>query len=73
PQIRAIRHMVASAVRGLSPQRVSIVDEGGRLLADGAGDPAGMSGTTADERRVGHEQRLRQQVESIIASVVGPG
>ncbi|MGL4286673.1 MAG: flagellar basal-body MS-ring/collar protein FliF [Phreatobacter sp.] len=73
PQIRAIRHMVASAVRGLSPQRVSIVDEGGRLLADGAGDPAGISGTTADERRVGHEQRLREQVESIIASVVGPG
>ncbi|QCI63817.1 flagellar basal-body MS-ring/collar protein FliF [Phreatobacter stygius] len=73
PQIRAIRHMVASAVRGLSPQRVSIVDEGGRLLADGAGDPSGMSGTTVDERRVGHEQRLRQQVESIIASVVGPG
>ena len=36
-QIRAIRHVVASAVNGLKPQRVSIVDEAGRLLADGAG------------------------------------
>ena len=35
-QIRAIRHLVASAVNGLKPQRVSIVDEAGRLLADGA-------------------------------------
>src|SRR2546423_2331586 len=34
-QVRAIRHLVASAVNGLKPQRVSIVDETGRLLADG--------------------------------------
>ncbi|WP_108177727.1 flagellar basal-body MS-ring/collar protein FliF [Phreatobacter oligotrophus] len=72
-QIRAIRHLVASAVRGLSPQRISIVDEGGRLLADGAGDASGMMGSTVDERKAGQERRLREQVESIIASVVGPG
>jgi flagellar M-ring protein FliF len=72
-QIRAVRHLVASAVRGLSPQRISIVDEGGRLLADGAGDASGMMGSTIDERKAGQERRLREQVESIIASVVGPG
>ena len=37
-QVRAIRHLVASAVNGLKPQRVSIVDEAGHLLADGTGD-----------------------------------
>src|SRR5476649_1865986 len=35
-QVRAIRHLVASAVNGLKPQRVSIIDETGKLLADGA-------------------------------------
>src|SRR6516225_8898077 len=35
-QVRAIRHLVASAVNGLKPARVSIVDEAGQLLADGA-------------------------------------
>src|SRR6201996_12323 len=35
-QINAIRHLVASSVNGLKPQRVSIVDESGQLLADGA-------------------------------------
>ena len=35
-QIKAIRHLVSSAVNGLKPQRVSIVDESGQLLADGA-------------------------------------
>ena len=37
-QIRAIRHLAASAVNGLKPQRVSIVDEAGNLLADGASE-----------------------------------
>src|SRR3569623_1838969 len=35
-QVRAIRHLVASSVNGLKPQRVSIVDENGQLLADGS-------------------------------------
>ena len=40
-QVRAVRHLVASAVDGLKPERVSIVDERGRLLADGAQGDAG--------------------------------
>ena len=35
-QVRAVRHLVASAVDGLKPERVSIVDERGRLLAEGS-------------------------------------
>ena len=70
-QIRAIRHLVASAVNGLKPQRVSIIDEAGQLLADGA------SGTTdnaiGDERRAGYEKRMRNEIEAIVSSVVGAG
>jgi flagellar M-ring protein FliF len=70
-QVRAIRHVVASAVNGLKPQRVSIVDEAGQLLADGAsGD---TDGATGDERRAGFEKRMRSQVEAIVSSVVGSG
>ena len=70
-QIRAIRHLVASAVSGLKPQRVSIVDEAGQLLADGAGGDDGNA--VADERRAGLEKRMRNQVEAIVSSVVGAG
>jgi flagellar M-ring protein FliF len=72
-QVRAIRHLVASAVNGLTPQRVSVVDEAGRLLADGAADTQGGGGTSADERQVAYEKRLREQIENIVSSVVGPG
>uniref|UniRef100_Q07T13 Flagellar M-ring protein n=1 Tax=Rhodopseudomonas palustris (strain BisA53) TaxID=316055 RepID=Q07T13_RHOP5 len=72
-QVRAIRHVVASAVNGLKPQRVSIVDEAGQLLADGAaGDPS-TEGVTGDERRAAFEKRMRNQVEAIVSSVVGTG
>ena len=72
-QVRAIRHLVATAVNGLSPQRISIVDEQGQLLADGATDSQTGSDVSADERQASYEKRLRQQVETIVSSVVGPG
>src|SRR5262249_27844889 len=72
-QVRAIRHLVASAVNGLKPERVSIVDEAGRLLADGARSDNVLGGLTADERQASYERRLRGQVEGIVTSVVGPG
>ena len=70
-QIRAIRHVVASAVNGLKPQRVSIVDEAGQLLADGAQSDADAA--VGDERRAAFEKRMRKQVEDIVSSVVCAG
>src|ERR1700724_1579615 len=70
-QIRAIRHLVASAVSGLKPQRVSIVDEAGELLADGAATDT--ESAVGDERRAGFEKRMRNEIEAIVSSVVGAG
>ena len=71
-QVRAIRHLVATAVEGLKPDRVSVVDEAGRLLADGAGDAAD-TGAAAAEKQQSYERRVRTQIEEIVASVVGRG
>jgi flagellar M-ring protein FliF len=70
-QIRAIRHLVASSVNGLKPQRVSIVDEAGQLLADGAASDVDQA--VGDERRASFEKRMRKQVQDIVSSVVGQG
>lgn len=72
-QVRAVRHLVSSAVDGLKPERVSIVDERGRLLADGAQSDQGLVGLGIEERQTAIEKRLKQQVEDIVASVVGYG
>ena len=69
-QVRAIRHLVASAVRGLKAERISIVDERGQLLADGSGDSTtGVSGL--EERNSAFERKLREQIDAIVTSVVG--
>ena len=71
-QVRAIRHLAASAVEGLKPERVSIVDERGRLLADGARG-AEEGGIGYEEKQAGVERRLRTQIEEIVAGIVGQG
>ena len=72
-QVRAIRHLVATAVNGLKPERVSVIDESGKLLADGASPDNPLSGVSSDERKLAYENRLRSEVEAIVSSVVGPG
>ncbi|GBF25353.1 flagellar M-ring protein [bacterium MnTg02] len=73
-QIKAIQHLVASAVEGLKTQRVSIVDNTGKLLASGQNDGEEANfGSSADERKHAYEQRLQNAIEDIVASVVGAG
>jgi flagellar M-ring protein FliF len=73
-QVAAIQHLVAAAVAGLEPARVAIVDDKGDLLAGGE-DKTGAEATSSDEesQTTSFEDRLRQRIESIVASIVGPG
>jgi flagellar M-ring protein FliF len=71
-QVKAIQYLVASAVDGLAPTRVSIVDERGTLLASGAGDDSqAIFASSIDERRTGYEARLRTHLENIVQRIVG--
>jgi flagellar M-ring protein FliF len=73
-EIRAIQHLVASAIEGMSPNRVSIVDDAGTLLASGTEDGAtgALSGEAA-EKTLGYETRVRTRVEDMLTNVVGAG
>ena len=73
PQVAAVQYLVASAVPGLKPTRVSIVDGDGNLLARGDGDTSedAMAGN-AEERRVNYENRLSRNVEELLERTVGP-
>ena len=73
-QIRAIQHLVASAVSGMQPGNVSMVDDTGRLLAQGgtSGNDT-MAASTMEERTTGFERRMQGSVEDILGRVVGPG
>jgi flagellar M-ring protein FliF len=73
-EVVAIQHLVAAAVAGLQPERVALVDDQGTLLAGGDGDTGPDAGAADEEQHTADlEDKLRQRVEGIVASVVGEG
>ena len=70
-QVAAVRNLVAGAVPNLKPDRVTVVDERGKLLA-GVGDGDGQ-GSAADTTRNDTEERMRKTVKDIVEGVVGAG
>jgi len=72
-QVSAVQHLVAAAVAGLAPNDVAIIDERGELLAGRNGDTQNDVALAQEDRASAFEERMRQRVENIVASVVGPG
>jgi len=66
-QARAIRHLVASAVSGMQPDAVQIIDTVAGLI--GGQDTAEFSGQDANDRAA----IIKGNVERLLAARVGPG
>lgn len=72
--VQAVLHLVATAVPGLRPQAVSIVDSRGALLARGGQALAGPAAAQSQEEiRRGHELRIARAVEEMLERTLGPG
>lgn len=74
-QVLAVQHLVATAVPSLQPNRVSIVDNKGKLLAAGfeeEGDVSVMADKTAQRTR-SYENRMARMIEELLEQTVGFG
>ena len=69
--VRAIVNLTASAVPGLKPGRVTLLDAAGDLLASGE-DGADALAAGIDEKVAATEARIRRTVEDIVGRIVGP-
>jgi flagellar M-ring protein FliF len=69
--VRAIQNLVASGVPGLTPGKVTIADQSGRLLSTPDGDDA--LGAAAQEMRSKTEQEMERKIQSQLDSVLGAG
>ena len=68
-QVRAIQNLVAGAVPGLKPDRVTVVDQHAKTLSGGEQGLAAES----DGRKSDVEQRIAKQVKTLVEGVVGAG
>jgi flagellar M-ring protein FliF len=70
----AIQHLVSTAVPGLQPSRISVIDNNGRLLARGGDtDEDAFSAANSEEARQRYESRLTSAIEKLLESSVGFG
>lgn len=71
-QVRGIVHLVTAAVEGLSPDRVTVIDSAGRVLASGLDRALGVSAAQQEARSV-IEQETERRIQSLLDPIVGSG
>ncbi len=76
-QVKGIVHLISSAVEGLDPSNVTIVDTNGNILTDMLEDETNIN---APERSIKNmelerefEQKLERRVRAMLENVLGPG
>ena len=71
--VQSVLNLVASAVPGLRPQNVAIIDSRGNLLARAGEAGTNAAAQSAAELRVAAEQRLSRAVEDMLERTLGLG
>jgi flagellar M-ring protein FliF len=71
--VGGIVHLIASSVEGMSPDDITVVDNGGRVLAgdENEFDGTGIGSNVLDYQRT-LERNLEERIESMLGRVVGP-
>ncbi|MFB9134896.1 flagellar M-ring protein FliF [Vibrio sp. AK197] len=72
-EVDSIVDMVASAVPGMKPTRITVTDQHGRLLSSGSQDPASAARRKEHELERKQEQALREKIDSVLIPVIGLG
>ena len=71
-QIRGIRYLVSSAVEGMDADRVTVVDDRGKMLSR-HGDSATSGSSEIMDMKKKVEADLEERIEAILSKVVGHG
>jgi flagellar M-ring protein FliF len=72
-EIRSLRNLVAGAVPNLKPEKVTVVDQSGKLLAAASEDGDDFTSGTDADRKSEAEERLRKEIKDVVEGVVGVG
>ncbi|RVT46956.1 flagellar basal body M-ring protein FliF [Rheinheimera sediminis] len=70
-EVDSIVDLVASAVQGLEPSRVTVTDQNGRLLNSGSQDASSARSRKEYEMERAREEEYRQKIDSILMPVLG--
>jgi flagellar M-ring protein FliF len=71
--VSGIVHLVSSAVEGLTPDNVTVVDSNGRLLSEAHGSPEEALTASQLDLRARTEKELTAKIVNILEPIVGDG
>ncbi|CAH0534113.1 Flagellar M-ring protein [Vibrio stylophorae] len=72
-EVDSIVDMVATAVPGLEPTRVTVTDQNGRLLSSGTEDPMTSARRKEYELERKQEMALQEKIDAILIPILGMG
>jgi len=70
-EVDAVVDIIASAVQGLSPNRVTVTDQNGRLLNSGSQDSISSRSRGEFEIEQNREQEYMEKIDNILIPIVG--
>lgn len=74
-QVAGIVHLVSSAVEGMKPSGVTVIDTNGNVLSEGADEATGLDPRmSASQLRLKreHEQEVEKDIQTMLEHVLGP-
>jgi flagellar M-ring protein FliF len=71
-EVKGIQNLVAYSVEGLRPNRVTVVDSGGRSLSTVGSELSQLSSTLA-ERQKSVEKAMEERIETMLSKIYGQG
>ncbi|MFH1999845.1 MAG: flagellar basal-body MS-ring/collar protein FliF [Planctomycetota bacterium] len=72
-EVMGITNIVASAVEGLDPENVKVIDNKGRLLTKNSSSEEGEMATSQLELKDSYESALTRKAQEQLDTVLGPG
>ncbi len=71
-QVRGIVHLVSSAVEGLNPDRVTVIDTSGKLIVRPAENGLSQTSSKQFEMQEGVEADLERRIRTMLEEILGP-
>jgi flagellar M-ring protein FliF len=72
-QVAGIQHLVASAVQGLQPDAVTVVNSTGDILSGNSSESASAEGLSTLQAEAQYASNLEAQVGAMLDAILGPG
>ena len=74
-EIQGVVHLIASAIEGLDPDHVTVLDSRGKMLSKGndTTDPTSKMTSTMQETQRVYEKNMEERIQSLLDRIVGAG